>query len=67
MTVVGRGVTEVGTFMDNLETRGTFADVLSTAEQTRDDGRIQAVVTGRYTGGGAGPVVNVRRAAARGR
>jgi Tfp pilus assembly protein PilN len=68
MTVVGRGVTEVGTFMDNLETRGTFADVLSTAEQTRDDGRIQAVVTGRYAaGGGPGAALKVRRAAARGR
>jgi len=67
MTVVGRGVAEIGAFMDNLETRGAFADVLSTAEQTRDDGRIQAVIKGRYTDGGASPVVNVRRAAARGR
>lgn len=68
MTVVGRGVAEVGAFMDGLEARGGFADVLSTAEQTRDDGRIQAVVTGRYTGGGgAGTAPTVRRAAARGR
>lgn len=68
MTVVGRGVSEVGAFMDNLETGGAFTDVLSTAEQTRDDGRIQAVLSGRYAGGGgAVAALKVRRAAARGR
>jgi len=65
MTVVGKGVAEIGAFMDGLETRGAFADVLSTAEQARDDGRLQAVVTGRYVGGtGPGTTRVVRRAAA---
>jgi hypothetical protein len=68
MTVVGRGVAEIGAFMDSLESKGSFADVLSTAEQTRDDGRLQAVVTGHYTGGvGPGGLQKTRRAAARGR
>jgi Tfp pilus assembly protein PilN len=68
MTVVGRSVADIGSFMDGLEKQGVFADVLSTAEQTNDDGRLQAVVTGRYAGGaGPGATRQVRRAAARGR
>jgi Tfp pilus assembly protein PilN len=68
MTVIGQGVTEIGAFMDGLESKGSFTDVLSTAEQTRDDGRLQAVVTGRYLGGvGPGLLQKFHRAAARGR
>jgi len=52
LSVVGDGVAEIGAFMDGLEKTGAFTDVLSTVEQTRDDGRLQAVVTGRYAGAG---------------
>ena len=68
MTVVGRSVADIGEFMDGLESKGVFVDVLSTAEQTNDDGRLQAAVTGRYAGGaGPGATRQVRRAAVRGR
>jgi len=48
MAVVARNVSDIGRFMDRLEQSGSFVDVLSTAEQTSDDGRIQSNLTGRY-------------------
>lgn len=48
LAVIGRTVGEIGTFMDRLEQTGSFVDVLSTAEQTTDDGRLQVNVTSRY-------------------
>ena len=48
MVVIGRSVDEIGAFMDRLEQTGSFFDVLSTAEQTTDDGRIQSSLTARY-------------------
>lgn len=48
MAVVGRSVGDIGAFMDRLEQTGSFLDVLSTSEQTTDDGEIQSSLTARY-------------------
>lgn len=48
MVAIGRSVDDIGAFMDRLEQTGSFYDVLSTSEQTTDDGRIQSSLTARY-------------------
>lgn len=58
MSIVGRRVEDIDTFMENLEATGAFADVLSQEETVNDDGTLLAVLNGRYipvdaaTGGG---------------
>lgn len=46
--VVGRSVADIDEFMDRLEQTGAFFDMLSTDEQTLEDGDLRATLVGRY-------------------
>jgi hypothetical protein len=48
MTVEARRVEDLNAFMDALEKRSTFRDVLPPQWQTNDEGLIEAVVEGVY-------------------
>ncbi|HOG29200.1 MAG TPA: hypothetical protein PLT35_07960 [Vicinamibacterales bacterium] len=48
VTVLARSVEAVGTFIENLEKQGAFADVLSREEFVNQAGLIQASLEGRY-------------------
>lgn len=50
MTVIAKGSTELGAFMDELEKTGAFADVLVRQEEVTDRGLHRAVLNGRYLG-----------------
>ena len=56
IAVMGRDVDQIDAFMEALETRGGFRDVLARQESIDDEGRIEATLTGTYlaTGGPAG-------------
>ena len=48
MTVEARRVEDLDAFVEALETRGTFHNVLPTEEQTTEEGLIEAVIDGVY-------------------
>ena len=50
MVVVGRRVEDVDGFMENLETSGTFADLLSRQQSMNQAGLLETTLEGRYLG-----------------
>ena len=52
---VSRTVTDVETFMDALESRGGFENVLARQERVDDDGLIESLISGAYLTPGAAP------------
>jgi Tfp pilus assembly protein PilN len=48
MTVLGREVEHVDTFIEKLEETGAFSGVLATAEQVTETGMYQVTLTGNY-------------------
>lgn len=46
--VEARQIGDLETFLDELEMTGAFHNVLTTAEQTTDDGLLEAVIEGSY-------------------
>jgi hypothetical protein len=68
MRVEARQIGDLEKFLEELEMTGAFQNVLTTDEQTTEDGLLEAVIEGRYlqqTGGAAG-VKPVASAAAKG-
>jgi Tfp pilus assembly protein PilN len=61
--VVGRSVADIDQFMDRLEQTGAFFDVLSTDEQTLEEGDLRATLVGRYVPRGSEDVPAVVRPA----
>lgn len=55
MTLLGRDVEAIDTFMERLEATEAFAGILSVEEQITDDGMYRAVVRGQYMPGAALP------------
>jgi hypothetical protein len=51
VSVEARRVEDLDAFLEALESRGTFRNVLSQSEQATDDGLIEARVVGTYVGG----------------
>jgi hypothetical protein len=64
MTVQARRVEDLDAFLEALETKGTFHDVLAKQEETNVDGLIEALVQGVYAPG-AGPGEVAQAGAAR--
>jgi type IV pilus assembly protein PilN len=48
MLVIGRSVADIDEFMDGLEKTGAFFDMLSTDEQTLEEGELRVTLVGRY-------------------
>ncbi len=48
---VGRTPEDISSFVDKLEARGAFADVLLTQENVNTEGLLETTIVGRYVGG----------------
>ena len=53
MSVIGRRVEDINRFIENLESTGTFSNVLSLEETRGDDGLIETTLEGQYRPGQA--------------
>ena len=50
--VIGRRVSDIDSFIGNLEATGAFADMLAREEQVTDEGTYRTLLVGRYLAGG---------------
>jgi hypothetical protein len=53
MGVMAKSVEDIDIFIEQLESTGAFADVLSREEEITDEGMYRATLRGRYLGGAA--------------
>lgn len=53
MGVMAKSVEDIDIFIEQLESTGAFADVLSREEEITDEGMYRAILRGRYLGGAA--------------